>query len=94
MDVLKGGVKELMAATETELSSSDAMPTHFPLSHSPEEVMFTNLLQQNGLPQHDTWFTNTKAKEPEIYKIGNEIKMTVPVLTKTQKYNQLENSGI
>ena len=54
MDVLKGGVKELIAATETELSSSDPMPTHFPLSHSPEKVMFTNLLLQNGLPQHDT----------------------------------------
>lgn len=35
-----------------------------------------------------------EATEPEIYKIGNEIKMTVQVLTKTQKYNQLENSGI
>lgn len=94
MDVLKGGVKELKAATETELSSSDPMPTHFPLSHSPEKVMFTNLLLQNGLPQHDTWSTNMEAIEPENYKIGNEIKMAVLALIKTQKYNQLENSGI
>ena len=35
-----------------------------------------------------------EAIEPETYKIGNEIKMTVLALTKTQKYNQLENSGI
>ena len=93
MAVQKGGVKELLAATE-ELSSSYPTSTHFPLLHSPKEVMFINLLEQNGLSQQDTWLTNTKAVESKIYKIGNEIKMTVLVLTKTQKYNQLENRGV
>lgn len=53
MAVQKGGVKELLAAME-ELSSFDLRSTHFPLSHSPKEVMFTNPLEQNGLSQQDT----------------------------------------
>lgn len=92
MDVLKGGVKELALAAKTRTQL--LMYTHSFYYLTVWEVMFTNLLQQNGLPQHDTWFTNMEATEPEIYKIGNEIKMTVQVLTKTQKCNQLENSGI
>lgn len=34
--------------------------------------MFTDLLKENRLSQHDAWFANIKAIKSWIYKIGHE----------------------
>lgn len=74
MDVQKGAVKEKMAETGLEISSSDPMPLIFQPSCSSEEVPFTALWEQNRLSHCKAGFTNIKAWKSWVYKTGEENK--------------------